>query len=32
MLVPFKLHDAERELMWRGYGFDIDDPLRVNTD
>ncbi len=26
------LHDAERELMWRGYGYDIDDPLRVNTD
>jgi hypothetical protein len=26
------LHDAERELMWRGYGFDIDNPMRVNTD
>jgi hypothetical protein len=26
------LYDAERELMWRGYGFDIDDPLRINTD
>ncbi len=26
------LHDAERELMWRGYGFDIDDPSRINTD
>lgn len=26
------LHDAERELMWRGYGFDIDDPLRINPD
>lgn len=26
------LHDAERELMWRGYGFDIDDLSRVNTD
>jgi hypothetical protein len=26
------LYDAERELMWRGYGFDIDDPFRINTD
>lgn len=26
------LHDAERELMWRGYGFDIDDQSRVNID
>lgn len=26
------LHDAERELMWRGYGFDIDDPSRINTN
>jgi hypothetical protein len=26
------LYDAERELMWRGYGVDIDDPFRINTD
>ncbi len=26
------LHESERELMWRGYGFDTENPLRLNTD
>lgn len=25
-------HEAERELMWRGYGFDIDNPNVKDTN
>jgi hypothetical protein len=25
-------HEAERELMWRGYGFDVDNPNIKNPD